>query len=165
MGLPQTGQTGSSSVGTVILSVTPLRADQRVVRADLPTLGENHGPDCFVIVIGLLMTGLAALEQAVVPLGVEQSALIKARLLLSGLRRFNEPHKRHGGIRQKVLTASLRKPAAFGWANLRRGRLPLPDVLTRHGLRHLHAELFQIENTPYQRMVLRHEASLLLRLS
>ena len=40
-----------------------------------------HLPDCLLVVIGLVMTGLDALPQAIVPLGIEQPLFIKPRAL------------------------------------------------------------------------------------
>lgn len=41
-------------------------------------LFQDHFPDCFLIVIGLVMTGKRTLPQAVVSLGVKQPLFIKA---------------------------------------------------------------------------------------
>ena len=41
----------------------------------------RHPADRLLVVIGLLMAGLGALPQAVVPLGVKEAPLVKARQL------------------------------------------------------------------------------------
>ena len=51
------------------------------VRADEKSLRKNHSPDCFRIIISFIDRGLCALEQSVVALRIEQTRLVKPRLL------------------------------------------------------------------------------------
>ena len=64
MGLPQTGQVGTSSLGMCKVALLL-----------------DHGLDGVVVVIGALVAGLRALEQAVVALRVEEPLLVEARAL------------------------------------------------------------------------------------
>ena len=58
-----------------------VRECQRPVRRDDVALGGHHGADGLGIIVGGVVAGLAALPQPVVPLGIEEAALVEAGLL------------------------------------------------------------------------------------
>ena len=80
MGAPHLGQRGTSSGGDGHLW-TIAGGPLQPLPGHLKALGLHHPADRLLVVVGHLVTGLGALPQAVVPLGVKQAALVKSGFL------------------------------------------------------------------------------------